>query len=88
MEAVFETETPKRTFEEVETVYRCGSCGNEFETKSEAKKCCQSWACGRCGCDHETKKEAKDCCGGWVCGWCGESHDSKAEANECCKETE
>ena len=55
---------PEKYFEEPITVYQCGNCYEEYETKSEAKKCCAMWICGECGNDFVSKSEANKCCKG------------------------
>ena len=70
---------------EVETVYRCGSCGEEYETKAEAKKCCVEYECSECGTTYETKAEAVACCLVYGCYFCGEEYGTEKEAVECAK---
>ena len=44
------------------TVYQCGACMEDHETKAAAKKCCGVWCCGWCGEEFDTKKQANACC--------------------------
>jgi hypothetical protein len=47
---------------EIEKVFRCVGCYEEYETAREAKNCHAEWLCGWCGEPYETKKEANQCC--------------------------
>lgn len=78
-------EKPIKAKNEVETFFRCESCGEEFDTRALAASCCCTWECAECGCDFDEKSEAADCCATWMCSECEDEFDTKEEAVACCK---
>lgn len=78
----------------VKKVFGC-ECGEQHETKAEAKACCppeikSGYPCPECGTIHETKAQVKGCCDltayadepFFVCSDCGEEETTEEEARD------
>jgi len=74
--------------EDVQTMYLCGSCGTDYETKAEAKKCCCSYVCSECESEYDEKADAVKCCLAYGCEYCGEEYPTKKEAVACANSCE
>ena len=46
---------------EIECVYTCDECGEEFDTATLAKNCCPTWMCQECGDVFYSEKPKCDC---------------------------
>lgn len=54
-------EAKSHCIDEIEIDYSCDECGEEFDTKTLAKKCCPYYICDECGEGFETKHETMSC---------------------------
>lgn len=77
---------------EGEEEYGCPECGEQFDSRGEASRCCTSphegWKCNVCGEVYEDSVGAATCCPditeGWVCRDCSAIYEDEDQAQRCC----
>lgn len=87
---------PRRTPSEIEAIYECAACGEEYDDEWGAEHCCRPlvyFRCQVCSTKHGDETLARDCCGGAgdcqprVCPICLSGADTYQDAADCCLHT-